>query len=167
MNTNEEKPTEENVLKGDEAYELYKQGKDVWNKWAEEHEGWKVDFSSRIFEEGTSFAGFIFPGHTDFSNTTFCIDCDFKGSKFLSKTDSPNFYNAIFKKLIIIDHSHFERVPDFRMAIFKTGISMLDISVTYQGNILGKAIDKEDSARYREPKKLAGEAKDHEQLLRQ
>ena len=83
MNTNEEKSTKKKVLKGDKAYELYKRGKDAWNKWAEEHKGWTVDFRARTFEEDIDFVDFIFQGNTNFDK-----------AKFEGNT---NFINAILK----------------------------------------------------------------------
>lgn len=97
----------------------------------------------------------------------FYADCDFRDSEFLSETNNPNFYNVTFDKTLMIDRSKFKRVPDFRMATFRTGISIYNISVNYYRakksiKALGKAIDQEDSDRYRKLKELAGIAKDHE-----
>lgn len=64
---------EEKVLKGQDAFDLYKQGKDAWNAWAEQHEGWEVDFSDWDFvEEGSvDFDSFHFPGPVFFIEANF------------------------------------------------------------------------------------------------
>ena len=72
------------VLRGQEAIDLYKQGKNAWNKWAEAHDGWTVDFNGMTFEpnEDKSFEGFIFPGRVIFSSANFGGgNISFRGAK--------------------------------------------------------------------------------------
>ncbi|MDD9801169.1 MAG: pentapeptide repeat-containing protein [Deltaproteobacteria bacterium] len=58
-----------------------KQGKDVWNAWAAENPGARVDFSSANLT-GISFAGFQFPGKADFTGSAFFDRADFTGAAF-------------------------------------------------------------------------------------
>ena len=62
-----------NVLEGQDAMDLFMQGKKAWNKWAEQHEGWTVYFDKAKFldPELTSFEDFLFPGYTSFSEAKF------------------------------------------------------------------------------------------------
>lgn len=72
------------VLKGEDALALARQGKDVWNTWAEDeaNAGTKVDFSGYDFtDDPISFAGFIFPGLADFSHCVFA-EADFSHAQF-------------------------------------------------------------------------------------
>jgi len=100
MNSSEQKI----ILKGQEAIDLWLQGKDAWNAWVEKHPIADVSFTEVDFSEerektktGTiSFDGFIFPegnvyfvgsqfgdGKVTFSNTQFGDgDVSFRASQF-------------------------------------------------------------------------------------
>ncbi|MEW5250578.1 hypothetical protein [Microbulbifer discodermiae] len=61
------------VLAGQEAYDLYKQGREAWNQWADTHAGWVVDFTDWDFseEKEVNFSEFRFPGSAKFNKATF------------------------------------------------------------------------------------------------
>ncbi len=92
------------VLAGDDAVNLWLQGKDAWNKWVEENPEADVDFSNVDFEEirehrrlsRTSFSGFNFPnGRTSFIETKFgSASVLFDNAQFGDKGVS--FYRADF-----------------------------------------------------------------------
>lgn len=72
------------VLKGEEALALARQGKAVWNAWAQDkaNAGTKVDFSNFDFSVSPiSFAGFVFPGDVYFANCVF-KNANFTGAQF-------------------------------------------------------------------------------------
>ncbi|MDF2368006.1 pentapeptide repeat-containing protein [Sneathiella sp.] len=97
---------EEKVLPKEDALALARQGKEVWNRWAEENPGVGIDFSGLNFTtQRISFAEFIFPGFADFSFTTFKFNdfsstefsggyANFFGAKFAS--EDANFFKAEF-----------------------------------------------------------------------
>ncbi|MCW8971540.1 MAG: pentapeptide repeat-containing protein, partial [Rhodospirillales bacterium] len=64
-----------------------KQGKEVWNKWAEEELGKpakkraSVDFSKTTISD-IDFSGFIFPGYANFDDAPFIGEANFKGAIF-------------------------------------------------------------------------------------
>jgi hypothetical protein len=66
-------PEQSNVLKGQDAFDLYKRGKDAWNDWAAAHKGWFVDFSNWDFtkEGNVAFKLFKFPGAVSFRSAIF------------------------------------------------------------------------------------------------
>ena len=62
------------VLSGQDAIDLWQQGRDVWNAWVAENPVADIDFSGVDFSKygDVSFAGFRFPnGKKDFSETVF------------------------------------------------------------------------------------------------
>ena len=65
------------TLEANQASKLWQQGKEKWNEWADEHEGWEVsfegvDFSAlRDVESSIDFSGYKFPGSVSFSDATF------------------------------------------------------------------------------------------------
>lgn len=70
------------VLKGEEALALARQGKDVWNAWAEDHPDWAVIFFRHNFKgEPISFEDFVFPGNAIFEDCTFGV-MSFSGAEF-------------------------------------------------------------------------------------
>ena len=76
---------ETNTLEGQAAFDLYNEGKEAWNTWADAHPGWTVDFAGWDFgqQKGVDFSGFRFPGHVDFSDAEFGEgDVDFSNAKF-------------------------------------------------------------------------------------
>ncbi len=84
-------------LTGQEAYDLYKQGREAWNNWADKHAGWRVDFEGWDFsnEESLNFELFRFPGGASFAKATFGDgDVNFGGANF--GKGSVNFAGAIF-----------------------------------------------------------------------
>ena len=87
--------TEENILAGDDAYNLYLKGKDKWNKWARDNHGWHVDFSGRTFPGESNFSGFIFPGGVNFSKAQFSGLGEFSEAQFSGEAD---FSKAQFSK---------------------------------------------------------------------
>ncbi len=61
------------ILAGQEAYDLYKRGREAWNDWAGQHAGWRVDFMGWDFpnEEFLDFGFFHFPGGALFIEANF------------------------------------------------------------------------------------------------
>ena len=55
--------SDKEVLKGQDAFDLYKQGREAWNAWAGENKDWVVDFTGWDFveEEAVDFGGIHFP----------------------------------------------------------------------------------------------------------
>ena len=97
------------VLKGEKALEIWRQGREAWNKWVEEHPEADIDFSSVDFskernnknipEDKWPFAGFHFPqkGTVNFSKATFGEGTvDFRNANFGEGTVS--FSGATFGK---------------------------------------------------------------------
>ncbi|MBL4808282.1 MAG: pentapeptide repeat-containing protein, partial [Rhodobacteraceae bacterium] len=92
-----EKEDNPKTLPKAEALALARQGKDVWNKWADENPGMAVDFSYHEFKDGrVSFSRFIFPGAAVFLSAIF---------------DDVSFHNAEFRGGPV----------DFSRANFRTG----------------------------------------------
>jgi hypothetical protein len=67
-----------NVLNAAQAIELWQQGQQAWNAWADSHAGWTVDFSYVDFSlfrgedlREISFKGYHFPGKTQFDFAKF------------------------------------------------------------------------------------------------
>ncbi len=86
-------------LAGQEAYDLYKQGREAWNNWADKHVGWWVDFGGWDFsnEESLNFELFRFPGGASFAKATFGDgSVDFGGANF--GNGGVNFSEATFGK---------------------------------------------------------------------
>ncbi len=98
------------------SLELFAQGKDAWNKWANgmlaekkrlkeagkweaEKDRWedeaKADFSQHPLHKHATFAGFTFPGTASFNNSTFPGDALFKQATFLGNA---SFFNTTFSK---------------------------------------------------------------------
>lgn len=82
--------SKQNILAGDEAFNLQQQGKEAWNAWVANNPEAKVDFSGfRFFDERSpfntlSFEEFHFPnGGTDFVGAHFGDGhVSFIGAKF-------------------------------------------------------------------------------------
>ncbi|NOX52428.1 MAG: hypothetical protein GXP16_18130, partial [Gammaproteobacteria bacterium] len=84
-------------------------GKDAWNEWAKEHEGWSVDFKGIDFKEYLTtqsevdkkatllFEDFTFPGSVDFRNTIFARDVNFNRIRVLGTFDASDstFYKNV------------------------------------------------------------------------
>ncbi|WP_341363756.1 pentapeptide repeat-containing protein [Thalassospira sp. SN3W] len=78
------------ILEGKAALDLWRQGREAWNSWVDQHPGWDisfrgVDFSTEWTSDGVlSFAGYHFGrGNIDFSETTFGNgDVDFSNAIF-------------------------------------------------------------------------------------
>ena len=116
-----------NVLEGQDAMDLYEQGRDAWNKWAKDHPGWTVDFTGAEFtdEDELSFDGFSFPGSTLFKSATFTTSkvsfegaifrgdiTSFKGADF--KSGSTEFSKTFFlSKKVVFDNSSFSGNVEF------------------------------------------------------
>ena len=79
---------EPHIFGGEEALALWRQGKDVWNAWADDptNDGCIVDFRYVEFDiepgKEISFSGYRFPGQADFRGATFSGDADFGGATF-------------------------------------------------------------------------------------
>ncbi len=104
------------VLEGQEAIDLYRQGKDAWNAWVKANPVADVDFSFHTFDSDDEvngkktidFSNFLFPrGNVNFLNTTFIAEkihfkrtifnggfVDFSGANFGS--GEVNFSGANF-----------------------------------------------------------------------
>lgn len=72
--TEQERPT----LRGEQALRLWRQGREAWNSWIDQHPGWNISFSGINFsrERGSagnlSFSNYRFgDGNVDFSEATF------------------------------------------------------------------------------------------------
>lgn len=74
--------SEENILKGDDAYNLYLEGRDEWNKWVSDHSDCEIDFSTQVFRRDTDFSGFRFPGAVNFTKAKFRKGVKFKKAYF-------------------------------------------------------------------------------------
>jgi len=104
-----------------------KQGKDVWNAWAAENPGARVDFSGAILK-GILFAGFRFPGKSDFIGSEFRDWTNFSGSVFSDVTDftgaifdKVNFAGARFSHFGQFTGAKFSHLAEFRGSIFAYG----------------------------------------------
>ena len=102
------------VLAHEEALELFRRGKDVWNAWAEDEAnyGRDVDFSNHNFSVAPAkFAGFVFPGPVNFTNCIFghadFTDAHFRGGDAI-------FDGAMFN----------EGIAKFTRAQFSGGIAI-------------------------------------------
>lgn len=82
---------EKKTLPKEEALALARQGKDAWNKWAEENPGIKVDFSGHDFSKsGLSFTEFVFNGPVNFARAKFDL-ADFSETKFMGESTDFRF----------------------------------------------------------------------------
>ncbi|SOB93667.1 pentapeptide repeat-containing protein [Thalassospira xiamenensis] len=84
--TEQERPT----LGGEEAIKLWRQGREAWNNWIDQHSGWDIDFSFSDFsrelgrDEDISFSGYRFGnGNIYFFNANFSNNnINFSRAKF-------------------------------------------------------------------------------------
>ena len=109
------------ILKDQEAINLFIKGRDAWNEWAEQHEGWVVDFSGLTFPlhgnpSSVSFESYVFLGPVKFEDTYFrCNKVSFESSIF--KDGDVSFYGAKFDgSKVYFDKAVFSNGnKDFRM----------------------------------------------------
>ena len=119
--------SEKVVLEGEKALALLREGKDAWNKWAEDNPGARVSFEGVEFgDEEANFEGFVFLGEADFSgatfsgnatfyNATFSGDAKFSDAKFSEKA---TFREATFSGYALFDQATFSRNAYFHNAEF-------------------------------------------------
>ena len=111
-------PEPPGTLKGDDAVALYRDGKDKWNEWANQHPGWEVDFSDKGLSDTTRnhgkvlFDSYIFPGPVSFERADF-------------GNHGASFNSACFKSGDV----------SFKQANFHTGGVSFDHSTFGDGNI--------------------------------
>lgn len=122
---------QDNILHTDEAQQKLEQGIEAWNKWAENHEGYAVDFSDHTFEERVSFDGFIFPGKAYFRNAQFSADASFIGTKFHNVA---TFWNANFKGSAFFNKTEFYEAADFKSITLNSGSRMEFIGAVFSEN---------------------------------
>ena len=94
-----ENPDKIYTLEGKEAIELWKKGKDAWNKWVEENPIANVDFKHKEFTDAyISFEGFNFPaGDIIFSKTIFQRKIKtIPISHYISESNINNEYTEFF-----------------------------------------------------------------------
>ena len=127
----------------DETWALFKQGKDVWNAWADdmlaerkrlEESGlwvssstqWTLgataDFARRAMGTPVSFAEYVFPGDADFSGTRFSRDADFDGARFEGKA---KFNGTRFERNTNFNSVRFVGNASFAGAIFDGAASLV------------------------------------------
>lgn len=99
-----------------QTLELYEQGRDAWNTWAQEmlnraerdSPKWereaKADFSGYKFKNKADFSEFIFPSEVNFSNVIFNGIVEFRKTKFFQKT---SFIQASFSNMAVFRESIF------------------------------------------------------------
>ena len=111
-----------------ETLELYRQGPDAWNAWAEDlldrreelglarHDRLaEADFTGHVFDPDCSFRGFVFPGIACFRKTTFSGDVRFDNARF---SGNAWFQEAAFSGRATFDNSRFGAVAFFAEANF-------------------------------------------------
>ncbi|MDP2697062.1 hypothetical protein [Thalassospira sp.] len=117
------------TLEGEAALDLWRKGRDVWNRWIDQHPGWNisfdgVDFSTERNSEGKLFfAGYHFgDGDVNFSGTTFGNGTvNFSGATF--GDGDVNFRHASFGKgNLIFSNANFGNGDvNFSFATFEDG----------------------------------------------
>ncbi len=104
------------TLNTQEAYDLFKKGRQEWNHWASENENCPVDFTGLEFElsQELNFSGFIFPGGVNFSRSKF--NCN-KHSEY------GYFDGAVFNGPVLFENTMFHSFATFRKAHFHSHVS--------------------------------------------
>ena len=111
-----------------ETLELYRQGRDAWNEWAEDlvvrREGLGLstydrlataDFTGYVFDPDCNFRGFVFPGITYFRGATFSDNVRFDDATF---SGHAWFDKATFSGEARFDNSMFGAMAFFAEADF-------------------------------------------------
>ena len=111
-----------------ETLELYRQGRDAWNAWAEdllvrrEESGLATydqlataDFTGHVFDPDYNFRGFVFPGISYFRKATFSGDVRFDEATF---SGNVWFDKAAFSGQARFDNSRFGAMAFFAEADF-------------------------------------------------
>jgi len=136
------------IMNNEESLNLYREGKEAWNKWAREmlakkaeleKDGlWQTDnvkqthnqameewiseasvvFSGNLFEEEMNFHNFIFPYKMDFSHTNFLEKVKFDGATFCGEA---RFDKAIFSNYAGFKCATFSGGAGFENATFSGG----------------------------------------------
>lgn len=121
---------EKNVLKGEDALALARQGAEVWNEWAVEHDGWSVDFSSTSAltsrNSGITFDQFIFPGGSTFNGSAMGKNIGFSSVVFKGVADFGNveflgnasFFETEFSDSVTFMNANVAELADFSSARF-------------------------------------------------
>lgn len=132
-------------MDNEESLELYKQGKEAWNTWAnemlarkaklEQNGLWQTDnvkqthnqateewiseasvgFSGNLFNEEMDFYGFIFPYMVNFNNSSFLDNASFGNAIF---NDDINFEFATFNSTAVFRNAKFVGNARFGYTIF-------------------------------------------------
>lgn len=126
-----------NDLEGEDALALIRQGREVWNEWAESHPGWRVDFSRVDFgaEENSPirFDLLEFPGTTSFREAIFDSSDIFYGTKFSGWV---YFDKAIFSGSASFLGTKFSKGASFNDATFSESTHFMIASFTGQTSFI-------------------------------
>lgn len=134
-------------MNSDETWALWEQcqasedPKKVWNAWAndllarrealEAAGEWEdkatVDFSTRTFDKGANFSGFIFPGDASFHEATFTGYAAFSNAKF---TGGAYFRDATFEKGAAFFGATFTGDTKFSRATFNSVVDFENTTFT-------------------------------------
>ena len=127
-----------------ESWELFQQGENAWNTWANDllkeknalkladiwmggdksewndetsswHKKAKADFSNHSFESDVDFSKFHFPGEVSFRSANFQKYANFESAVFIYDV---NFRGVIFSKVCKFGNSTFTKMADFCEAEF-------------------------------------------------
>ena len=128
-----------------ESRELFQQGENAWNSWADDllaeknalkladiwmggdksqwndetrswHKKAKADFSLHVFESDADFRNFQFPGEVSFQSAEFQRYAKFESAVFIYDV---NFKGVTFSKVCKFGNSTFTKIADFFEAEFK------------------------------------------------
>jgi uncharacterized protein YjbI with pentapeptide repeats len=150
-------------------------------------------FADAIFSGGASFADTTFSGDTRFVRATFSSDARFVGATFSGNADwsAARFHKPVdmteakFAGAVVFDDSVFEHGADFAAIDSKTTFSLANATFRQVPNVLGATFrglrldnvdtpaypllgwtrDKDATARFRELKRRAEDARDHDREL--
>ena len=129
-----------------ESRELFQQGENAWNTWANDllteknalkladiwmggdksqwndetsswHKKAKADFSNHSFESDVDFSNFHFPGEVSFRSANFQKYANFESAVFIYDV---NFRGVTFSKVCKFGNSTFTKIADFFEAEFKS-----------------------------------------------
>ena len=151
-------------MANDEDIARAREGLHVWNTWAEDNPGARVDFSGEELKQ-IDFSGFVFPGVADFTNswlheevsfegTEFCdtaifrnadfrFSADFRGATFKGEA---NFHGVKSRQFDAhFDGAKFEGHANFRGALFEEGAANFNGSAFFEDAIFSEAKFQQDA----------------------
>ncbi len=149
-----------------------KEGKDIWNKWAERFSEWLkandqqkgiISFRKAKIPKTISFRGYKFTTSADFRETTFTGGADFLKAASTGYADfreatftgDADFTNAVFEKAIEMGRTQYmNNVPEFNYSTFKQAPHLASVIISFTKK--GADVEK-----YRKLKKMSIESNDH------